>query len=181
MSDQTSIFRTTWGWMGLAASSRGIAEIVLPRPTKSAVQNALTAVNGTRGRSAVTSRNSEAAALLRRAQAQVVEFLAGRRRRLDIPVDLSRGTRFQRRVWRATLHIPYGQVCAYQWVAHRVGGRRYARAVGLALGGNPVPLVVPCHRVIASDGSLGGFTGGLRTKRRLLALEGALSRPVKTR
>jgi methylated-DNA-[protein]-cysteine S-methyltransferase len=156
--------------MGLAASPRGIAKIVLPRPTKGAVRIELRTANR------ASARSGDTASLLRRAQAQVVAFLAGRRRRLDVPVDLSRGTSFQRRVWRASLRIPYGRVCSYQWVAHRVGGRQYARAVGLALGGNPVPIFVPCHRVIASDGSLGGFSGGLRNKRRLLALEGRLPR-----
>lgn len=175
MSDQANVFKTRWGWMGLAASPRGITEIVLPCHTKGAVLARLAAATGSGRRSAgMPDESGGAAALLRRAQAQVVEFLAGRRRRLDIPVDLSRGTPFQRQVWRASRRIPYGRVCSYQWVACRVGGGQYARAVGHALGGNPVPIVVPCHRVIAADGSLGGFTGGLRTKRRLLALEGTL-------
>jgi O-6-methylguanine DNA methyltransferase len=112
----------------------------------------------------------------------LVKFLAGKRRELDFPVDLSEGTTFQRKVWRAILRIPYGRVRSYKWVAARVGGARYARAVGLALGANPVPILVPCHRIVAHDGSLGGFSCGLRAKRRLLALEGTLpqlTRPVR--
>lgn len=114
------------------------------------------------------------ARVLKEARAQLVSFLEGKRRELDFPIDLSGGSTFQRRVWRAILHIPYGRVRSYKWVALRVGGARYARAVGRALGSNPVPIVIPCHRVVAQDASLGGFTGGLRTKRRLLQLEGTL-------
>jgi O-6-methylguanine DNA methyltransferase len=78
-------------------------------------------------------------------------------------------------VWRTALRIPYGRARSYHWIASKVGGRRYARAVGHALGANPLPLIVPCHRVVAHDASLGGFSGGLKTKRRLLELEGTLA------
>ncbi len=104
-----------------------------------------------------------------------MEFLAGKRHELDFRVDLSSGSAFQRKVWRAALRIPYGRVRSYKWVATRVGGRHYARAVGLALGANPLPIAVPCHRVVAHDGSLGGFSCGLPAKRRLLTLEGTLA------
>jgi methylated-DNA-[protein]-cysteine S-methyltransferase len=153
--------------MALEATPRGISRIVLPRAGRRAAERALGAPRAARRSSpprAATSR-------LKEARAQILEFLAGRRRRLAFPLDLSDGTPFQRRVWRAIRAIPYGRVRSYQWAAERVGGARYARAVGLALGANPVPLIVPCHRILASDGSLGGFTGGLATKRRLLALE----------
>jgi O-6-methylguanine DNA methyltransferase len=77
-------------------------------------------------------------------------------------------------VWQTALRIPYGRARSYHWIASKVGGKKYARAVGNALGTNPVPLIVPCHRVVAHDASLGGFSGGLKTKRRLLELEGTL-------
>jgi methylated-DNA-[protein]-cysteine S-methyltransferase len=112
--------------------------------------------------------------MLSEAKKQLIEYLAGGRRDFSMPVDMSAGTPFQRRVWRAILRIPYGRVRSYQWVAMRVGGRQYARAVGMALGANPVPIVVPCHRIISHDGSLGGFGCGLPMKRRLLKLEGTL-------
>jgi methylated-DNA-[protein]-cysteine S-methyltransferase len=104
----------------------------------------------------------------------LTEFLEGKRRSVDFPVDLSAGSPFQRRVWRITGRIPFGRVRSYRWVALRLGGARYARAVGRALGANPVPIAVPCHRILAQDGSLGGFSCGLRIKRRLLALEGVI-------
>ncbi len=89
----------------------------------------------------------------------------------DQPVDWSFATPFQARVYRTARTIPPGEVRSYGWVANQAGSPRGARAAGQALAANPVPLVVPCHRVVASDGSLGGFTGGLAWKRKLLALE----------
>ena len=81
------------------------------------------------------------------------------------------GTPFQVSVWNALCEIPFGETCSYADVARRIGRRRAFRAVGLANGANPVPIVVPCHRVINTDGKLGGYGGGLETKRRLLAFE----------
>jgi O-6-methylguanine DNA methyltransferase len=112
---------------------------------------------------------------LRDARTQVTAYLAGKRHRLDFPIDLSAGTSFQRRVWQTALRIPYGRARSYQWIASKVGGKRHSRAVGNALGANPVPLIVPCHRVVAQDASLGGFSCGLAVKRKLLDLEGTLS------
>ena len=86
-------------------------------------------------------------------------------------MDLSSGTSFQQKVWRALTKIPRGQTRSYKWVAQKIGKPNATRAVGTACGANPVPVIIPCHRVIASDGSLGGFGGGLPMKRRLLRLE----------
>lgn len=164
--------------MGVTASPRGVRTLVLPRASRRAVENALRQAGGARLEARGEPLGQE---VLRNAKKQVTEFLSGKRSRLDCPLDLSGGTPFQRRVWKAIRAIPPGQVRSYKWVARRVGGARYARAVGLALGANPLPLVVPCHRVVGADGSLGGFTGGLRLKRRLLALEGALTQLSKKR
>jgi O-6-methylguanine DNA methyltransferase len=90
----------------------------------------------------------------------------------DWPLDMRQATPFQRRVWRAVRRIPWGQTRTYWWVAVRIGDPRAARAIGQAMGANPLPLVVPCHRVIRTGGGLGGFGGGLEMKRRLLTLEG---------
>ena len=87
-------------------------------------------------------------------------------------LDLSSGTLFQQKVWRALQTIPRGETRSYAWVAKKIGKPKAARAVGAACGANPVPIIVPCHRVIAGDGSLGGFGGGPALKKRLLALEG---------
>src|SRR5262249_39154907 len=105
---------------------------------------------------------------------QLTDYLAGTHRSFDLLLDLSRGTNFQRKVWRTLRRVSYGQLRSYRWVAVRVGGRQYARAVGNAVGANPVTIVIPCHRIVAHDASLGGFSGGLFTKRKLLTLEGTL-------
>jgi len=105
-------------------------------------------------------------------QAQLREYFCGARRSFDLPTA-AEGTRFQLRVWQALTTIPYGETVSYGELARRLGLSRGARAVGLANGANPLPIVVPCHRVIGADGTLTGFGGGLRIKRALLALEGA--------
>src|SRR5262249_4968613 len=106
---------------------------------------------------------------------QLGEYLAGRRLAFDLPVDLSAATDFQRLVLLAACQIPRGQVLTYSDLARQIGRPKAARAVGQALGSNPVPIVVPCHRVLAADGSLRGYSGGggIVTKERLLRLEGA--------
>ncbi len=110
--------------------------------------------------------------LLRRAAAQLLDHCAGRLRRFDLPLDL-RGTPFQRAVWQALLQIPPGRTCRYADIAARVGRPQAVRAVGAAVGRNPVSVIVPCHRVLGGDGSLTGYAGGLERKRALLALEAA--------
>ena len=105
---------------------------------------------------------------------QLAEYFAGQRREFDLPLDL-RGTDFQKRCWRELLKIPYGETRSYADIARAIGNPLAVRAVGLANGQNPIAIIVPCHRVIGSDGSLTGYGGGIETKRRLLELEGALS------
>lgn len=103
---------------------------------------------------------------------QLAEYFAGRRTGFDVPLNLE-GTDFQRRVWTELCAIPYGETISYAELARRVGNPKAYRAVGLANGRNPVAVIVPCHRVIASDGSLGGYGGGLQRKVQLLELEQA--------
>jgi methylated-DNA-[protein]-cysteine S-methyltransferase len=105
---------------------------------------------------------------------ELAEYFSGRRREFTFPLDL-RGTQFQLACWRALLAIPYGETRTYADIARAVGRPRGFRAVGMANNRNPVAIVVPCHRVIASNGALCGYGGGLDTKRRLLELEGAVS------
>lgn len=117
-------------------------------------------------------------AVLRRARQQLDEYFAGSRTRFDLPLE-PRGTEFQRGVWMALAGIPYGETVSYAQLAARVGKPSAMRAVGAANGRNPLPIVLPCHRVIGADGSLTGFGGGLPTKQFLLELEGALPRAAK--
>jgi methylated-DNA-[protein]-cysteine S-methyltransferase len=99
------------------------------------------------------------------------EYFAGSRRRFEVPVDWQLMKGFARRVLEATAEIPYGSVSSYRQVATMAGSPRGFRAAGNALGSNPIPIVVPCHRVLHSGGGLGGYTGGVDRKRRLLAIE----------
>ena len=101
---------------------------------------------------------------------QLREYFGGKRTGFDLPLA-PKGTEFQRAVWRQLQEIPYGETISYGELARRVGNPKAARAAGSANGANPLPIVIPCHRVIAGDGSIGGFGGGLSTKEILLALE----------
>ena len=109
--------------------------------------------------------------MLRAAALQIAGYFAGRAVRFDVPLDLH-GTAFQRAVWQALLAIERGQTRRYADIAGAVGSASALRAVGAAIGRNPLSIVVPCHRVIGSDGTLTGYAGGLARKRALLALEG---------
>jgi methylated-DNA-[protein]-cysteine S-methyltransferase len=106
---------------------------------------------------------------------ELEEYFAGSRRRFDLPLDWSLITPFAKRVLRKTAAIPYGGHLSYAEVAAEAGSPRGARAAGNALGSNPIPIVIPCHRVLHSGGGLGGYGGGLERKRYLLELEGALT------
>ncbi|MBN2053409.1 methylated-DNA--[protein]-cysteine S-methyltransferase [bacterium] len=109
--------------------------------------------------------------LAERVRAQLIEYFAGTRKVFDLPLDLQ-GTEFRRRVWRKLCAVPYGVTITYGALAARAGNPGAARAVGSAMATNPVPIIVPCHRVVAAGGRLGGYTGGLDIKRYLLRLEG---------
>ncbi len=163
-----AVFQTPWGWMGVSETTKGIDAVVLPKASRQAVLSELQAASAALLDSQVSLR-------LREARIQLTDYLAGTRRSFDLSLDLSRGTSFQRKVWRTLRRVSYGRLRSYQWVAVRVGGRQYARAVGNAVGANPMPIVIPCHRIVAQDTSIGGFSGGLPTKRKLLTLEGTLA------
>jgi len=144
------------GTLVLVASDRGIAAALWPHERVGRVEVG-------------DARDSDHPVLVRTID-QLTEYFAGRRTGFDLPLDLH-GTPFQRDVWAALLDIPYGTTTTYGRLAARLGEGRRARAVGAAVGRNPVSIVVPCHRVIGHDGSLTGFAGGLEAKQRLLALE----------
>ena len=108
------------------------------------------------------------------ARQQLTEYFAGTRRQFDLQLGWM-GTQFQIRVWQALTEIPYGKTCAYGDIARRIGQPQAMRAVGAANGRNHIPIIVPCHRVVNSDGSLGGFSSGLWRKQKLLELEARTS------
>ncbi|PIE70988.1 MAG: cysteine methyltransferase [Deltaproteobacteria bacterium] len=101
---------------------------------------------------------------------QITAYASGKRRRFDLPLN-PQGTDFQKSVWQELTRIPYGTVRSYKDVAEKLGSAKKARAVGMANSRNPIPLIIPCHRVIATNGDLGGFSSGLAVKKELIALE----------
>lgn len=118
------------------------------------------------------SREMRSTPATRRLKSQLDAYFAGSAASFDLCVSFAEGTEFEREVWLALREIPRGEVRSYQWLAGRLGRPNAARAVGQALGRNPLPVILPCHRVVRSDGSLGGFSCGLDVKRKLLELEG---------
>jgi methylated-DNA-[protein]-cysteine S-methyltransferase len=118
-------------------------------------------------------RGSAEEKILLKVVSQLEDYFAGNLRAFDIPLDLI-GTDFQKKVWQQLLEIPYGKTISYAELAKRVGNPLASRAVGTANGRNPISVIVPCHRVIASDGGMGGYSGGLPVKAYLLDLEKAM-------
>jgi methylated-DNA-[protein]-cysteine S-methyltransferase len=162
----------------VAASGRGLLTVVFhaDRRRARAARAALEARFGT------GEASPAAAAHLETACAELSAYFAGELRAFTVPLDWSLATGFTRRVLtELATSVPFGSVVGYQELAVRAGetrGYAVARAVGAAMGANPLPVVVPCHRVVESDGGIGGFGGGLETKRALLALEGVLPAPL---
>ena len=119
----------------------------------------------------VTAKDSSAQAILLKTKKQLEQYFAGKRTSFDIALDLV-GTEFQVQAWRALCRIPFGKTISYGQQAASIKKPKAFRAVGSANGKNPIPIIVPCHRVVAGDGSLGGYSLGLKMKKQLLALEG---------
>ena len=159
------VVETKIGWIGLAWSARGLVSLQLPRSTQAAAERIL-------------QREYPQGAWSARAPAEMLrelkEYAEGRRRAFELPLDWSSIKPFQRAVLKATSTIPFGETRSYGWVAHKIGKPRAFRAVGHALATNPIPIILPCHRVIGSDGGLHGYGGGLPMKAMLLKLEGAV-------
>jgi methylated-DNA-[protein]-cysteine S-methyltransferase len=150
------VIRTKLGPFRVEYSPRGISRIDFP------------GLGGPRSRVAA---NAPSPSFIRKFARQLHQYATGKAVHWIVPIDLSAGTAFQQSVWRALKKIPRGETRSYGWVAQQIGKPGSSRAVGAACGANPIPVIIPCHRVIASDGSIGGFGGGLPMKRRLLALE----------
>jgi methylated-DNA-[protein]-cysteine S-methyltransferase len=157
------IFDTDAGWVGIMASTGGLVKSTLPAESEEEARLSLGEAVKTAARSPGFFTDLEERLKL---------YFSGRKVEFNDKLDLSGATPFRQAVWEKTRLIPYGETRSYLWIAEQLGKPEAARAVGQALGRNPLPVIVPCHRVVASDGSLGGFTGGLDLKRRLLVLEG---------
>jgi methylated-DNA-[protein]-cysteine S-methyltransferase len=159
----TARFDTPFGEMLAASTERGFAYLQLPSASGRGL-------NGWLRRFAPQARLEEAYAPNRPAIGQILEYLEGKRERFDLSLDL-RGTEFALSVYGEVARIPYGETATYSEVARALGHPKAFRAVGNANAGNPLSLVVPCHRVVAAGGRLGGYGGGLAMKRQLLVME----------
>ncbi len=142
--------------LGLAASPAGITRVFLRRGESP---------------SGLSREGGRISKLLAQARKELAEYLAGERTFFSVPVDLSRVPEFERKALQVAVQIPYGEVRSYKWIAERLGKPDAARAVGGAMASNPVPLIIPCHRVVRTDGGLGGYSFGLVRKESLLDLE----------
>ena len=158
------IFNTDAGWLGILASTTGLLRTILPQPSAQEVRQLLG--------DSINQANCSPH-LFQDLMERLKSYFIGHKTTFPDKLDLSGSTVFQREVWEATRLIPYGETRSYTWIAQQIKQPRTARAVGQALGRNPLPIIVPCHRVLASNGRLGGFNGGIETKKYLLYLEAA--------
>ena len=156
-------FNSSFGWVGVAKSSRGISRVVFGKLNETEVEDCL--LPGANARKSVEGLSKAVNLLQRYFSGEPVEF--------DLDLDLQDGTKFQQSVWRATHRIPYGEVRSYGWIAREIGKPLATRAVGSAEGANPLPIIIPCHRVLRSDGKLGGYSAGAHWKPKLLEQERA--------
>ena len=158
------VFSTSLGWMAALASDRGIRRLVLPKPSRDQAMQELrlqtTDADPSRPRFNSLRRRLEA-------------YFSGDNVDFEDDLDLEGASGFLVRAWKACQSIPKGEVRTYNWLAEQAGNRRAARAAGLAMSRNPAPIIIPCHRVIGSNGALHGYAGGLALKQRLLEIEGA--------
>ena len=159
---KTTFIETTDGIFAAHFSKLGLVSLEFPNPRRKPMPSHLTAANST----------PHLRDLHERTTAALQQALAGQPLATPPPIDLAAGSAFQRRVWEVLRTIPHGQTLTYTEVAVAIGRPKAVRAVGGACGANPVPVLVPCHRVLAAHGGLGGFSGGLDWKRTLLAREG---------
>ena len=163
-----AVARADLGWLLVAGTGRGLCAIALGDSREALID----ALEARFGRGEYSEGDPESIRWIR----GLTESLVSPRRRLDLPLDI-RGTAFQRRVWRELRRIPAGRTASYGEVARRIGKPGSARAVARACASNPLALAVPCHRVVRSDGKLGGYRGGVERKRALLERE---ARPPST-
>jgi O-6-methylguanine DNA methyltransferase len=162
------VFNTPLGWMGVLGSQKGLRRLVLPQPLPEEV---LQIINEFALKWHDQIPSGAEAGYLGDLPDRIRDYFAGKVVGFADKLDLSWASLFQRSVWKVDQSIPYGETRTYHWVAEKLSMPKAARAVGQALARNSLPIIIPCHRVIYSDGSLGGFSGGQDWKRRLLEIE----------
>ncbi len=158
-------FRTHYGWCGIVSGGNGIKRIILGDKSSSSVKKSI--------KSLYPSVKHEEDDLLRKVKELLLKYFDGEVVCMDVPLEFSCATPFQRKVWEGVRSIPYGHIKTYGWLGKKLLNPRASRAVGNALSKNPLPLIIPCHRVVRSDGKMGGFSlhGGTMLKKKLIDLE----------
>lgn len=165
MNIEYRVFNTEWRWTAVARSQKGLCTFVLPIFDRNLSEQSVLEIAGSDAKKVEEGFEDFITAVHRYIAGEVVQF--------NFHLDIRTGTPFMRKVWKITKSIPYGGKRTYGWIAKKVNSPKAARAVGNALAKNPLPLIIPCHRVIGKDGSLKGFSayGGVELKRKLLEHE----------
>lgn len=153
------VFKTDLGWVGISGTEEGPDRFILPRADFDEVCREL---------NVELRPSAEVPASLTGIAERLKQYFNGYKTAFPDKVDLTKYSDFQRRVWEVTRLIPYGETRSYSWVAEKTGNRNAVRAAGQALGANPLPVIIPCHRVLTKDGTMGGYSGGIDMKRYLL-------------
>jgi methylated-DNA-[protein]-cysteine S-methyltransferase len=157
------VFETDYGWIGIVSSHIGVKSLYLPRVSRCEIEDEVGRRYGSLQFDSIMFQDLKH---------RLIRYFRGEAVQFNDPVDLTDGTVFSRLVWEVVKVIPWGQLRTYKQIAESISKPRSARAVGQALNANPVPIIIPCHRVIGSDGSLTGFASGLDLKQKMLLSEG---------
>ncbi len=158
------LFSTAFGWSGIVWTDAGIRRSLLPVAEESIALEQL-------GAGCASSENTPLSHDALEAERWIKQYFGGDIRQIRFRLDMSDLSEWQRRACEAMLEIPVGEVRTYRWLAEALGKPRAARAAGMACARNPLPVIVPCHRIVASSGNLGGFAGGLELKQKMLDIE----------
>lgn len=161
-----SLFMTHLGWMGVVGSENGVKRIVLPQKSPDTVHRLMKKEH---------QSIQEGTAYFTELCLRLRKYVNGERVIFEDKIDLQKATPFQLRVWEATRSIPWGETRSYGWLAQQIGRPQHYRAVGQALASNPVPLLIPCHRVVGQNGCLSGYRGGMSLKKYLIKMEASTS------
>jgi O-6-methylguanine DNA methyltransferase len=179
------VFKENGAYHGGVASRRGLCASTFAHRTMADAKRILKAtIKGRAGKFKWVSELKDieiedARYILDRFQKELNLYFNGRLKRFTLPIEIGCGSEFDRKVWSRLEQIPYGETVSYGFIAEKIGDPKAARAVGNSCGNNPLPIIIPCHRVFESKGKLGGFTGGVAKKKMLLRLEGSLKQPSR--
>lgn len=163
--EKYAIFQTCLGWCGIAYGKQGIIRIYLPEIKKEKLKKTILSLY---------KNIKEDSKSIKKVINNICLYFKGNNPQFDFPIDMEAMTKFEKKVYKKTMKIPFGKIKTYKWLAEKINVPGGARAAGNALGRNPIPLIIPCHRVLRSNGTLGGFSapGGLPLKKKMLFIEG---------